>query len=98
MIFDYILHQWKSLACILIAALYLATKIYVWYRLRHIPGPLSAGFSKWWLIRSHASGRTHLDLAVVTEKFGTLTHQKAEHELTEKRETCPHRPKCIGYV
>lgn len=30
-------------------------------RLRHIPGPRSAGLSKWWLIRSVGGGRTHLD-------------------------------------
>lgn len=40
-------------------------------RLRHIPGPPSAGFSKWWLARAVQSGRTHLDLYEVCRKYGT---------------------------
>lgn len=42
-------------------------------RLRHIKGPPSSGFSKWWLIRSVGGGRTHLDLYEVCEKYGILT-------------------------
>jgi hypothetical protein len=55
---------------ITLALLYVANAIRVWYRLRHFAGPLSAGWSKWWLIHAHTTGRTHLDLAEVCEKYG----------------------------
>lgn len=41
------------------------------FRLRHIPGPWWASFSKLWLIRATAGGRMHLDYAGVAEKYGT---------------------------
>ncbi|KND92746.1 Pisatin demethylase [Tolypocladium ophioglossoides CBS 100239] len=41
-------------------------------RLRHIPGPPSAGFSRWWLLRAVAGGRTHLDLYEACQKFGSV--------------------------
>jgi len=39
-------------------------------RLRHIPGPPSAGISQWWLIRAVGGGRTHLDLYEACQKYG----------------------------
>ena len=41
-----------------------------YFRLQHIKGPRSAGFSKWWLIRAVGGGRTHLDLYEACEKYG----------------------------
>jgi hypothetical protein len=41
-----------------------------YFRLRHIPGPRGAGFSKWWLIGRITSGRTHLDYYEACEKYG----------------------------
>jgi hypothetical protein len=41
-----------------------------WYRLRHFKGPLSAKFSKLWLLRHVLTGRLHLDLAEVTDRYG----------------------------
>ncbi|KAK4069810.1 transcriptional regulator family: Fungal Specific TF [Purpureocillium lilacinum] len=38
-------------------------------RLRHIPGPPSAGISQWWLIRAVGGGRTHLDLYEACQKY-----------------------------
>ncbi|KAK1447260.1 cytochrome P450 [Colletotrichum melonis] len=38
-------------------------------RLRHIKGPPSAGFSKWWLVRAVGGGRTHLDFYEACEKY-----------------------------
>ncbi|KAG0645674.1 Cytochrome P450 monooxygenase lolP1 [Hyphodiscus hymeniophilus] len=49
--------------------IYVAEAARVWYRLRHIPGPRLVGWTKWWLIRAHTSGRKHLDLAEVCEKY-----------------------------
>ncbi|EJT78992.1 hypothetical protein GGTG_04083 [Gaeumannomyces tritici R3-111a-1] len=41
-----------------------------WSRLRHIPGPPSAGLSKWWMFRSSISGNMHLALKDVVDKYG----------------------------
>ncbi|OHE95151.1 cytochrome P450 [Colletotrichum orchidophilum] len=41
-------------------------------RLRHIKGPPSAGFSKWWLVRAVGGGRTHLDFYEACEKYGSI--------------------------
>ncbi|KAL8346870.1 hypothetical protein RB598_000642 [Gaeumannomyces tritici] len=43
-----------------------------WSRLRHIPGPPSAGLSKWWMFRSSISGNMHLALKDVVDKYGPL--------------------------
>ncbi|KAF4508881.1 hypothetical protein G6O67_005210 [Ophiocordyceps sinensis] len=43
-----------------------------YWRLRHIPGPSSAGFSKWWLVRAVGGGRTHLDLYEACQKHGSV--------------------------
>jgi len=49
----------------------IATSVTTWSRLRHIPGPFSAGFSKWWLIRRQMTGKLVLDLQDVCKKYGT---------------------------
>lgn len=55
------------------AVAWLSVSLYRQYkRLSHIPGPRSAGFSKWWFVKATLSGRTHLDLYQVCEKYGTF--------------------------
>ncbi|PHH79236.1 hypothetical protein CDD80_5320 [Ophiocordyceps camponoti-rufipedis] len=44
-----------------------------YWRLRHVPGPRCAAFSKWWLLRAVAGGRTHLDLYEACQKYGSIT-------------------------
>jgi hypothetical protein len=41
-----------------------------WLRLRHIPGPFSAGFFSWWELKHTLGGRMHLDTTEVCEKYG----------------------------
>jgi hypothetical protein len=41
-----------------------------YYRLRHIPGPRIAGFTKWWYARAILGGRQHLDIYEATLKYG----------------------------
>ena len=41
-----------------------------WYRLRHIPGPFSAGFSKWWLFKHTWNGTLYLESAEQCFKYG----------------------------
>ncbi|KAG5930430.1 hypothetical protein E4U42_001353 [Claviceps africana] len=65
--------QFYILLAIPAAATWFAVSLYRQYkRLSHIPGPRSAGFSKWWFIRATLSGRTHLDLYEVCEKYGQI--------------------------
>lgn len=56
-----------------IAAWFAASTYYQYLRLKHVPGPKSAGFSRWWFLRATLSGRTHLDLYEVCEKYGALS-------------------------
>ncbi|KAH8748372.1 cytochrome P450 [Hyaloscypha finlandica] len=48
------------------------SRLRTWFRLRHIPGPAFAGFSKAWLLRKAIGGRFHLDTAEACEKYGSL--------------------------
>ena len=41
-----------------------------WYRLRHIPGPFSAGLSKWWLLKHTWNGSLYLESAEQCFKHG----------------------------
>lgn len=49
---------------------YLVSTIRQYLRLRHIKGPLVAGFTQVWLIRCVGGGRTHLDLWGACQKYG----------------------------
>ena len=41
-----------------------------WKRLRHVPGPTGAAWTKWWLLRNTLSGNMHLELKKATEEYG----------------------------
>ncbi|KAK0630500.1 cytochrome P450 [Bombardia bombarda] len=43
-----------------------------WYRLRHIPGPSLAGFSRLWLARLYVKGQVHEDWKVLADTYGTV--------------------------
>jgi len=45
-------------------------RIRAWYHLRHFKGPLTASFSRFWLIRHSLAGRLQWDFAEVTDKYG----------------------------
>jgi hypothetical protein len=60
---------WALLAVLVASAV--VSRVRRWRRLRHIPGPLLAGWSKAaWLLRKALGGRFHLDTAEVCEKYG----------------------------
>lgn len=61
-----------SLGFALLAGLVYVTynTLYSWYRLRHIPGPFSAGFSKWWLFKHTWNGSLYLEGAEQCFKHG----------------------------
>lgn len=50
---------------------YYSVSIYTTYRrLRHIPGPRTAGISKWWMLRNTLGGNMHLALKEACETHG----------------------------
>lgn len=46
------------------------TRVRRYLRLRHIPGPLSTGWSRLWLLRQAVSGNSHLAFIEVNKKYG----------------------------
>lgn len=58
-----------SILAVIIASVVLST-LRQYYRLRHIKGPASAGFSRWWLLSHVTGGRMHLDLYDVCHRYG----------------------------
>ncbi|KAE9374995.1 pisatin demethylase [Stipitochalara longipes BDJ] len=62
---------WALLAVLVASAVIF--RVRRWLRLRHIPGPPLAGWSKAaWLLRKALGGRFHLDTAEVCEKYGSI--------------------------
>ena len=55
-----------------LAALFLARTLRAWYRLSHVPGPLSGGFSKWWMVRESLKGRQPYAIRDVIEEYGVF--------------------------
>ncbi|KAL0933071.1 cytochrome P450 [Colletotrichum truncatum] len=59
----------------LIAALFLYLTVLSynsWNRLRHIPGPPGAAFSKWWMLRNTLGGQMHLALKRACDDYGQV--------------------------
>ncbi|KAK3690236.1 benzoate 4-monooxygenase cytochrome P450 [Podospora appendiculata] len=50
---------------------FVATRIAVWKRMRHIPGPPGAGWSMWWIARHQISGKMCKHTLTVGEKYAT---------------------------
>lgn len=62
-----------NLAFLLVLGLfgYYSASTYTTYRrLRQIPGPRIAGFSKWWMLRNTLGGSMHLALKEACETYG----------------------------
>lgn len=53
-----------------VLAVAVAQRARTWFRLRHIPGPVSAAFSELWLIKKTRGGRVHMETAEACEKYG----------------------------
>jgi len=62
---------WALLAVLVATSVVFRVRRYL--RLRHIPGPPLAGWSKApWLLRKALGGRFHLDTAEVCQKYGSI--------------------------
>lgn len=64
-------HSYVVVAFAFVVLYYVVSVVRQYLRLRHIKGPPSTGFSKWWLIRTVYGGRAHLDFYEASEKYGT---------------------------
>lgn len=56
--------------CCLLAISFVIRRALAWNRLRHIPGPWPAGFTRLWLLRSVLGGDIHLDTVKLCDKYG----------------------------
>jgi hypothetical protein len=62
---------WPWVLLMLLVAYSVVYRVGRWMRLRHIPGPPLAGWSKVvWLLRKSLGDRFHLDTAEACEKYG----------------------------
>lgn len=71
----------------LITAWCTVSSIRSYRRLSHIPGPYSAHFSKWWMIRATAAGEMPFRLADVCRQCGSLVRIGPNHLVTDDAET-----------
>ncbi len=60
---------------VILAALFLVvystvSTVRSWRRLRHIPGPQGAAFSKWWMLRNTMGGSMHLATKAMCKQYG----------------------------
>jgi len=51
-------------------ALYVVHTVVQWRRLSHIPGPLSASFSKWWMVKEALKARQPNSFKKLNDKYG----------------------------
>src|SRR6266516_3598895 len=58
-------------------------RLWIWYHLRHIPGPFWGSFSKIWMIGKILGGRNHLDMLEVCEKYGERLHQDIRSDFAQ---------------
>jgi len=58
-------------AFVVFAIYVLISRIQTWNRLRHIPGPIAASWSRTWLVKSQLGGKLPRDVSDVCEKYGT---------------------------
>jgi hypothetical protein len=62
-----------SSICLVFFFVYIARSIYLWQRLRHIPGPPSAAWTIWWQLSGAMSGRYHERLKDAADTHGSLS-------------------------
>ncbi|KAI0534486.1 cytochrome P450 [Xylaria digitata] len=73
--------------CSLTAGYLLASTVYQWHRLRHIPGPFLASFSYLWIGYSGYSGKQYEIHKVLGEKYGALVRIGPNEVNTDDPET-----------
>lgn len=61
-------------AVLVLLVYFTSTTVRAFYRLRHIPGAASAGFSKWWFLKVTVEGRIHIRMHEASDRYGKQTH------------------------
>jgi hypothetical protein len=65
---------WRTVVGIVLSFVLISIvqRLYAWQRLRHVPGPFWAAFSRLWMVHHVRGGRMHLDLRELHDKYGPL--------------------------
>ncbi|KAM7194164.1 Cytochrome P450 [Naviculisporaceae sp. PSN 640] len=79
-----------GLCLLLILAINLKTRLARYLRLRHIPGPWAAGWTRLWLLRVAESGRSHLTFFEMNKKYGPLAKVGPYHLVTNDPDLMRH--------
>ncbi|KAH8675282.1 cytochrome P450 [Xylariales sp. PMI_506] len=66
------------------ACWYLATAVWSWYRLRHVPGPWLASFSYLWIARVNSRGQQYETYRDLCAKYGAPLVRVGPRELTSE--------------
>src|SRR5437868_2007100 len=72
----------------------IASRFSAWNRLRHIPGPAGAGWSRFWLVRHQLGGRLCFDLKELCDQYGKNSSAVRSSYwilIERQRPPCPHR-------
>ncbi len=77
------LSPWGSTILVLILMIITISWSRSYARLRHIPGPPLAAFSKLWQVQKTIGARFHLDTVEVCEKYGTIPIQYQRREVCQ---------------
>ncbi|PTB68170.1 cytochrome P450 [Trichoderma citrinoviride] len=79
-----------SAICLILLFAFLARRIYLWQRLRHIPGPPSAAWTIWWQLSGAMSGRYHERLKEAADTYGPLVRIGPNHLLSVDPDVLRH--------
>jgi hypothetical protein len=63
-------------------ALFVVHVVWQWRRLSHIPGPLSASFSKWWMVKESLKARQPNSFKELNDKYGGFSTARSRLALT----------------
>lgn len=58
----------------LLCVLFVAHRVWIYLRLRHVQGPLTASLWKGWMLRHTLSGCMNLELKKVCDRYGKCCH------------------------
>ncbi|TGJ87668.1 hypothetical protein E0Z10_g1098 [Xylaria hypoxylon] len=81
------LEQALTVLCSLVVCYFIASTVYQWHRLRHIPGPFLASFSYLWIGYSGYSGKQYEIHKVLGGKYGPLVRIGPNEVSTDDPET-----------
>ena len=69
-----LMKQWPFTLLSLCLGLFTIASLRSYLRLRHIPGPLIASLTDWWWVQKSISGKGHLAISDLCDRYGTDAH------------------------